>query len=93
VTIAIDYDDTYTVDPDFWNEVIMSAQRRGHDVVVVTARPDTEETRCEMRAVFDMWEVVVHFSGDEPKADYARRNGLAVDVWVDDSPGWIVGVT
>ena len=93
MTIAIDYDDTYTVDPDFWNDVIMLAQRRGHEVVVVTARPDTEEMRCEMRGVFDMWEVVVYCSGDEPKADYARRKGLAVDVWVDDSPGWVVGVT
>lgn len=93
MTIAIDYDDTYTVDPDFWNDVIMLAQRRGHEVVVVTARPNTDDTRSELRGVFDIMEVSCHCSGDEPKADYARRNGLAVDVWVDDSPGWIVGVT
>ena len=93
MTIAIDYDDTYTVDPDFWNEFIMSAQRRGHEVVVVTARPDNDETRCEMRGVFDIWEVAVYCSGDEPKAHYARRKGLAVDVWIDDLPGWIVGIT
>jgi len=39
------------------------------------------------------YDVEAHFSYDEPKAEYAKRNGIAVDVWIDDSPGWIVGIT
>jgi hypothetical protein len=37
--------------------------------------------------------VETYFSYDEPKADYVKRNNIVVDVWIDDSPGWIVGVT
>ena len=31
--IAIDYDNTYTADPEWWDEVIRSGQERGHTIV------------------------------------------------------------
>lgn len=90
--IALDYDDTFTLDPDFWLLFIESATNHGHKVICITARRKILEHQQElMRALPD--SVETHFSYDEPKADYAKRNNIFVDVWIDDSPGWIVGVT
>jgi hypothetical protein len=37
--------------------------------------------------------MTTYFSHDEPKADYIKRQNIVVDIWIDDSPGWIVGIT
>ena len=90
ISIALDYDDTFTADPDLWRAFIADAVARGHSVVCITARRKTLENQQELAR--EMPEGVrVHFSYDEPKADYAKRNGVPVDVWIDDHPGWIVG--
>ena len=92
LTIALDYDDTYTEDPAFWCAMIHAARKFGHTVVCITARRKTFENMKELRDTLPT-DVEAHFSYDEPKAEYAKRNGIAVDVWIDDSPGWIVGIT
>jgi hypothetical protein len=92
MNIAIDYDDTYTADPDLWAAFIQWATLRGHLVVCITARRKTLENQQELMKALPEG-VVAHFSYDEPKQDYARRNSIPVDVWIDDSPGWIVGIT
>lgn len=35
-TISLDFDDTYTLDPKFWNKFICNAEKRGHRVIIVT---------------------------------------------------------
>lgn len=92
MNIAIDYDDTFTADPDLWHAFIQWATLRGHSVVCITARRKTLENQQELMRELPKG-VDAHFSYDEPKADFAKRNGIAVDVWIDDSPGWIVGIT
>jgi hypothetical protein len=92
MNIAIDYDDTFTADPDLWDSFIKWAMLRGHCVVCITARQKTLENQEELGQALPSG-VVAHFSYDEPKSDYAKRNGIPVDVWIDDMPGWIVGVT
>ena len=92
MTIAIDYDDTFTHDPTFWAGVIALAQQAGHTVVCITARRKTFDNVFELRQSLPNC-VEAYFSYDEPKAAFAKRNGIAVDVWIDDSPGWIVGIT
>jgi hypothetical protein len=92
LTIALDYDDTYTEDPAFWAAVVDVGRKFGHRFVCVTARRKTFDNMKELRETLPT-DVEAHFSYDEPKADYAKRRGIAVDIWIDDSPGWIVGVT
>ena len=92
LTIALDYDDTYTEDPAFWAAVVDVSRKFGHRFICVTARRKTFENMKELRDTLPT-DVEAHFSYDEPKADYAKRNGIAVDIWIDDSPGWIVGIT
>jgi hypothetical protein len=90
LTIAIDYDDTYTADPVFWNRVIQLAKEHNHNMICVTAR--SHENRQEL--INSLPEgMTTYFSHDEPKADYIKRQNIVVDIWIDDSPGWIVGIT
>ena len=48
LTIAIDYDDTYTADPSFWNKVIELAKDHGHNMICITARRNILEHRQEV---------------------------------------------
>ena len=92
LTIAIDYDDTYTADPPFWNKVIELAKDHGHNMICITARRNILEHRREL--INSLPEgIETYFSYDEPKADFIKRQNIVVDIWIDDSPGWIVGVT
>lgn len=92
LTIAIDYDDTFDAAALMWTEFVKTATRHGHKVVCITARRKTFDNQKELRDTLPE-EVEAHFSYDEPKADYAKRHGIAVDIWIDDRPGWIVGIT
>lgn len=86
--IAIDFDDTYTLDPDFWDAVAAIAEGCGHRILIVTCRRGTDENM----------EIVRQYTGDQyaafftdlnPKRDYMDRQGLPVDVWIDDDPNCV----
>ena len=40
--IALDYDNTYTLDPTFWDGFIVVSKARGHNVIVATMRSQLE---------------------------------------------------
>jgi len=85
LTIAIDYDDTFTADPDLWRNFIGMAQLRGHRVVCVSARRDTFDNRQEIRDAMPD-DVPVLLSYDRPKRDFVEAEGVQVDIWIDDMP-------
>lgn len=93
--IAVDFDDTFTADPEFWRQVVALGKARGHSFVCVTGRSDrpmlSDPTRHwgdEVReAIGDLMPVV--FAGSGWKRDAAAKAGYGVDVWVDDHPEWV----
>jgi hypothetical protein len=72
--IALDYDGTYTRDPQLWDWFITQAQLRGHVVTVVTMRHATEviplQPPCE-----------VIYTGRK-----AKQSFYLADIWIDDQP-------
>ena len=74
--IALDYDNTYTLDPALWDGFIKAAQNRGHDVRIVTMRYPQE--------VIDAAPVEVTYTSRKAKASVT-----SADVWIDDKPHWI----
>lgn len=93
--IALDFDNTFTADPDFWREVVARGRERGHSFVCVTGRPDevafyepTKHLGDEVRAALDGLMPVV-FAGFEWKKVAALKAGYKIDVWIDDQPYWI----
>jgi len=84
--IGLDFDDTYTLDPEAWNTFIRYFVSRGHVVYCTTYRGP--EKSAEVYATIG--EVVgrdrCFFTNGTPKKQYMRSHGILIDVWIDDKP-------
>lgn len=85
--IALDYDQTYTRDPDYWDEVIAAGIRRGHQFVCVTNRVVAPGSAKIERVPEPAIPVVC--AGHEMKDVAARAAGFKVSIWIDDMPASI----
>ena len=88
MNISLDYDNTYTRDPIFWDLVVSSAKRHGHKVYVVTMRTP-EEGEEVRRYLQDKVEMIV-FTSRRAKKDYCSNLMISIDVWIDDMPLFIL---
>jgi hypothetical protein len=87
--IAIDFDDTFTVDPRTWRSVISTLQAAGHTVICATARSHSEANERDLSAATG---VKVVFCGIEVcKRHACAWAGYEVDVWIDDTPSAVDG--
>jgi hypothetical protein len=101
MTIALDYDGTYTRDPDLWDRFITDCSKSGHLVICVTQR--TENTRPGRRrdervprlrisdeeGTITLEPIPIICAGDQFKLDAARAAGYSVAIWIDDMPATI----
>ena len=84
--IAIDFDETLTADADLWRELIIAAYNRGHKVICVTARRDTESNRD----IVNSWmreneiDLYTHYTALASKVVFLSNRGVKVDIWIDD---------
>lgn len=74
--IALDWDGTYTADPEFWDDFARLARARGHEVTIVTGRGPSE--------------AIAHFLPIVYCSRTAKQNHYSADVWIDDIPRWVV---
>lgn len=89
MNISIDFDYTYTRDPELWNTFIQQALRRGHIVYCVTAR--TLEYPDERKEVLESIGQLIGasnciFTGGQAKRPFCQAQNINIDVWVDDMP-------
>jgi hypothetical protein len=74
--IALDYDGTYTADPELWNAFILKARELGHNVKIATMRYPSEpipDVGCE----------VIYTSRK------AKFGCMPADIWIDDNPHFL----
>jgi hypothetical protein len=83
-TIAVDYDNTYSDDPELFELFIKTAQSRGHIVAIVTARGESQPVPVKSCEVF--------YTDGALKSPFMREQGLEIDIWIDDWPE-IIGPT
>lgn len=88
-TFSLDFDDTFTADPELWSFFVAKAQVLGHRVVCVTARFKTEGNLQELKRALP-GGVEILFCGPTPKRKHATNNAIEIDVWIDDYPEAIV---
>jgi hypothetical protein len=83
MNISLDYDHTYTQDPELWNDIIKIMQAAGHRVYCVTAR-----YHWESREVMDTVGKLcpVYFTERKAKKPYMLSLNILIDVWIDDTP-------
>ena len=92
MTVSIDFDRTFAADPALWGEFARKAVADGNTVVMVSRRPDTPENQQEVSDTLGDYREAfaqVLLVGDRLKDEAAREAGVAVDVWVDDSPQFV----
>lgn len=87
LTISLDYDHTFTADPDLWRQFISDAQRRGHTVVCVTGRREPPDFSRDPRMPDSV--PIVCVGPDALKRDAAAKAGHPINIWIDDMPGVI----
>lgn len=91
MNLALDYDDTYTRDPIFWDAVIDLAQKRGHKVYCITARHNNLSNQAEVMGALGklIGKDACLFTSLTAKKKYAYKMGINIDVWIDDSPYFV----
>lgn len=84
--IALDYDDTYTQDPELWDMFIERSLLRDHEIMIVTFRsPDVPLERDPKIPIF--------YTSWKAKRPFMEKQGIDIDVWIDDSPELIISDT
>ena len=82
--IGLDYDNTFTADPDLWRSFINSCQERGHRVWIVTARRQADHNHDDMNTPDG---IPVVFTEMASKVWFMKeRRGVEIDIWIDDDP-------
>ena len=72
--IALDFDNTFTADPELWVHFANIARVRGHEVVVVTSRyPENPPP-----PLYGLQIICCSFT--------AKRKHYQADIWIDDDP-------
>lgn len=82
--IALDYDGTYTADPDLWDAFVAGAQAKVHEVHMVTMRHESEPVRTGVMMNR------IHYTDRKGKLAYMAAKGIQVQIWIDDQPRFIL---
>lgn len=88
--ISLDYDDTFTKDPDFWLKFVLMCRMHGHVVYCVTARGEGGRAEVMENLGQYLGEDRCFFTNLQGKRSYMFRQGISIDVWIDDNPGMIL---
>lgn len=88
MNLSLDYDNTYTRDPVFWDAFIDMAKRHGHRVYCVTMRSPAEGE--EVRRYLSHQVEQILFTSRQNKHDFCFMNRVSIDVWIDDMPYFIL---
>ena len=80
LSIALDYDETFTANRELWTGFIALAKSMNFKVTFVTYRMQTGHN---MDIIYDSQNlgIVTIFSNGEPKSSV-----FVADIWIDDSP-------
>lgn len=85
--IAIDYDGTYTRDPELWLRFVVDAKKNGHTIVLATMRHNTEiDNICEKLKK----EVRIVCTSRKAKVKALMEMDIIPDIWIDDQPYWLL---
>jgi hydroxymethylpyrimidine pyrophosphatase-like HAD family hydrolase len=86
-TICLDYDGTYTELPELMNMIIDYGSKHNIQVILATMRypEEIDDGLKELQKKID-----VYFTCRNAKQNYLLLQGINPDIWVDDSPKWIV---
>lgn len=86
MVIGLDYDDTYTRDPDFWDDFVLRATDNGSSVYIVTWRDDEEAAMMIFPTEVRDRLAGIYPTNRKAKQKFMFDHGICIDVWIDDNP-------
>ena len=87
--IALDFDGTYTADPELWDVFIANARARGHEIVVATMRYEDTESEIVELSLADKVDMIVYTNRKAKKTALRQIIGRDPNIWIDDNPDWL----
>lgn len=82
--VALDYDETISDSESTWLAVMLLLEKQGYHVIVCTWRTPTTYPE-DLKFLVDKGFKVYYTSG-QAKQTYMAKQGIKVDIWVDDNP-------
>ena len=82
--IAIDWDNTISVDQYFFLQLIKKLQQAGFIPFVCTLRSPDKKNLQEIRKILDETKIAIYITDGKPKRQYMRKLGVKVHLWIDD---------
>lgn len=93
IKVALDYDNTYTLDPDGWRKLIRVMREFLHwDVRTVTMRSEELDPIVDKPAYMDMASGGIYtflpiiYCDGKPKKEVCEQHDWVPDFWIDDKP-------
>lgn len=81
---GIDYDGTFSKDPDFFHDLITLMDEYRHQAIIVTQR-SSEQDRKEVEKQVN-GKIPIIFAGEKWKSETVKEEGYKIDIWIDDMP-------
>jgi hypothetical protein len=90
--LSLDFDDTYTRDPQMWSQVIAFMRNAGHEVWCVTMRFANSVEHSEVINFLGGQVDGIICTNRRAKKKFIEDNHpmLHIDVWIDDNPFFIL---
>lgn len=85
MNIAVDYDNTYTEDPEFWYDFMVEAKERGYNPVICTFRDERYDMTDGLQFLIED-DFDVYFTRGVAKKWWMEQFGISIHVWIDDRP-------
>lgn len=89
MNISLDYDNTFTSDPNFWSNFVKTCP---YKVYCITSRNDTYENLQEIKRAFSNYGITIPIimCNYAPKIEVCKQRGIDIDIWIDDDPRGIL---
>ena len=89
--IALDYHNTYSADPKFWDTFIYMCWMRKFEVYCITHHTGEKQNEKLMDSIGKILESDhIIFTMGKAKEDYCKSIGLDIDIWIDNNPIHII---
>lgn len=89
IKVALDFDDTVTLNYNLFNRVVSAFKSGGCDVRVVTFRFSYGDN-SDVQSFAEFHGIPIIFTGGRQKSHVCEELGWSPDIWIDDSPHLIV---
>lgn len=89
MNIALDFDDTITLDVSLWSTFVTIFRNAGHKIYIVSLRPDSSFNEDIEQFVAESPVDGVLYTSGLQKDPYCLSKGITIDIFIDDSPEMI----